>query len=57
MGESRYFTATDGIRIHYTIDDFAPPWKPRGTVLLLHAAMGSMIACTPGCRCLRHTIA
>lgn len=42
MGESRYFTASDGIRIHYTIDDFAPPWKPRDTVLLLHAAMGSM---------------
>ena len=37
-----YFTASDGIRIHYTIDDFAPPWKPRDTVLLLHAAMGSM---------------
>jgi 3-oxoadipate enol-lactonase len=42
MGESRYFTASDGIRIHYTIDDFAPPWKPRETLVLLHAAMGSM---------------
>jgi 3-oxoadipate enol-lactonase len=42
MGESRYFTTSDGIRIHYTIDDFAPPWKPRETVLLMHAAMGSM---------------
>lgn len=42
MGESRYFTASDGVRIHYTIDDFGPPWKPRDTVLLLHAAMGSM---------------
>jgi pimeloyl-ACP methyl ester carboxylesterase len=42
MGESRYFTASDGIRIHYTIDDFAPPWKPHDTVVLLHAAMGSM---------------
>ena len=42
MGESRFFTAGDGIRIHYTIDDFAPPWKPHDTVVLLHAAMGSM---------------
>jgi len=42
MGESRFFTASDGIRIHYTIDDFAPPWKPHDTVVLLHAAMGSM---------------
>ena len=42
MGESLYFTASDGVRIHYTIDDFAPPWKPHDTVLLLHAAMGSM---------------
>ncbi len=42
MGESRYFATSDSVRIHYTIDDFAPPWKPRDTVLLLHAAMGSM---------------
>ena len=42
MGESCFFTASDGVRVHYTIDDFAPPWKPHDTVVLLHAAMGSM---------------
>lgn len=42
MDDGRYFTTSDGVRIHYRIDDFAPPWKPRETVLLLHAAMGSM---------------
>ena len=42
MGESCFFTASDGVRVHYTIDDFAPPWKPHDTVVLLHAAMGSI---------------
>jgi pimeloyl-ACP methyl ester carboxylesterase len=42
MGESCFFKASDGIRIHYTIDDFAPPWKPHESVVLMHAAMGSM---------------
>ena len=35
------FTASDGVRLAYTIDDFTDPWKEPPTLLLLHAAMGS----------------
>jgi pimeloyl-ACP methyl ester carboxylesterase len=35
------FTASDGIRLGYCIDDFADPWKRAPILLLLHAAMGS----------------
>ncbi|HUC69955.1 MAG TPA: alpha/beta hydrolase [Stellaceae bacterium] len=35
------FTAGDGARLAYTIDDFTDPWKKPPTLLLLHAAMGS----------------
>jgi pimeloyl-ACP methyl ester carboxylesterase len=42
MADTAYFIASDGVRIHYAIDDFAPRWKPRDTLVLLHAAMGSM---------------
>ena len=35
------FTASDGIRLGYCIDDFTDPWKPAPILLLLHAAMGS----------------
>ena len=35
------FTASDGARLAYYIDDFTDPWKPAPTLLLLHAAMGS----------------
>ncbi len=35
------FHASDGISLAYYVDDFADPWKPAATVLLLHAAMGS----------------
>ncbi len=37
----QYFTASDGLRIAYYIDDFTKPWKQPDTLLLLHAAMGS----------------
>ena len=36
------FAASDGLRLAYYIDDFTDPWKPAPTLLLLHAAMGSM---------------
>jgi pimeloyl-ACP methyl ester carboxylesterase len=36
------FAASDGNRIAYTIDDFSDPWRPPETLLLLHAAMGSL---------------
>jgi 3-oxoadipate enol-lactonase len=35
------FTASDGARLAYYIDDFTDPWKAAPTLLLLHAAMGS----------------
>lgn len=35
------FSASDGVRLAYTIDDFTDPWKSARTLLLLHAAMGS----------------
>jgi 3-oxoadipate enol-lactonase len=35
------FSASDGMRLAYDIDDFTDPWKRAPTLLLLHAAMGS----------------
>lgn len=35
------FTASDGVRLSYCIDDFTDPWKPVETAILLHAGMGS----------------
>ena len=35
------FTASDGVRLAYYIDDFTDPWQQAPTLLLLHAAMGS----------------
>lgn len=35
------FTASDGMRLGYCIDDFTDPWKKAPILLLLHAAMGS----------------
>lgn len=35
------FTASDGARLGYCIDDFTDPWKEAPILLLLHAAMGS----------------
>jgi 3-oxoadipate enol-lactonase len=35
------FTASDGVQLAYTIDDFTAPWTKAPTLLLLHAAMGS----------------
>lgn len=36
------FHTSDGMRIHYAVDDFSPPWQQRPTIVMLHAAMGSM---------------
>ena len=36
------FRTSDGIQIKYAIDDFSPLWKSPSTVVMLHAAMGSM---------------
>jgi pimeloyl-ACP methyl ester carboxylesterase len=35
------FTASDGLRLGYHIDDYTDPWKNAPILLLLHAAMGS----------------
>jgi 3-oxoadipate enol-lactonase len=35
------FTASDGARLAYYVDDFTDPWTAAPTLLLLHAAMGS----------------
>jgi 3-oxoadipate enol-lactonase len=38
---SAFFTASDGRRLAYYVDDFTDPWRKPPTLLLLHAAMGS----------------
>jgi pimeloyl-ACP methyl ester carboxylesterase len=40
-GKVDSFTASDGLRLGYFIDDFTDPWKKPPVLLLLHAAMGS----------------
>ena len=34
-------TASDGVRIAYTVDDFSDRWNPAPTLFLLHSAMSS----------------
>ncbi len=35
------FRTSDGLNLHYVVDDYTDPWRPARTVLLVHAAMGS----------------
>ncbi len=35
------FTASDGLRLRYAIDDYTDPWRQSETLVMLHAAMGS----------------
>jgi len=35
------FTASDGVRLAYQVDDWTDPWRTPETLVLLHAAMGS----------------
>ena len=37
------FKASDGLEVAYTLDDYADPWRPADTVILVHAAMGSSV--------------
>jgi len=37
-----FFLTGDGVRLHYAADDFTDPWRSAPTVVLLHAAMGSL---------------
>lgn len=32
---------SDGLRLHYIVDDFTDPWRDSETLVLLHAAIGS----------------
>ncbi|MFA5490213.1 MAG: alpha/beta hydrolase [Candidimonas sp.] len=42
MSSLNTFRTSDGLNINYAVDDFSPPWKPSSTVVMLHAAMGSL---------------
>jgi pimeloyl-ACP methyl ester carboxylesterase len=42
MTDFRTFRTSDGLRLHYAVDDFTDPWRRADTLLLLHAAMGSV---------------
>ena len=44
------FHSSDGMRIHYAVDGSSSPWRQRPTIVMLHAAMGSMTAFTTGCQ-------
>jgi 3-oxoadipate enol-lactonase len=35
-----YFKTSDGVTLHYALDDFTEPWLTPQTIFLLHAAMG-----------------
>ena len=37
----QHFTASDGLKLAYAVDDFSDPWRPQETLILIHAAMGS----------------
>ena len=39
-GAHNHFTTSDGVRLHYALDDFTDPWRSPPTVFLLHAVMG-----------------
>jgi pimeloyl-ACP methyl ester carboxylesterase len=41
MTEAAFFTASDGERIAYYVDDFTDPWREAPVMLLLHSAMGN----------------
>ena len=41
-------TASDGLKLAYSVDDFTDPWKPAETLILIHAAMGAPGVCTSG---------
>lgn len=42
MSDVLTLTTSDGVRLAYAVDDFTDPWKPKETVVLLHAAMSSL---------------
>jgi pimeloyl-ACP methyl ester carboxylesterase len=42
MDSSSQFLTSDGIAIRYAVSDYTPPWRKSDTIVLLHAAMGTM---------------
>jgi pimeloyl-ACP methyl ester carboxylesterase len=38
---TEHFTASDGLRLAYVVDDFTDPWTKARALVLLHSAMGS----------------
>ena len=41
MTETAFFTASDGEKIAYYIDDFTDPWRKAPVMMLFHSAMGN----------------
>ena len=41
MTAPEYFTASDGVRLAYRVDDFTDAWKPAPVLVLIHPGMGS----------------
>lgn len=37
-----HFKASDGLQLAYRVDDFTDPWQDTDTLIILHAAMGSL---------------
>ena len=43
MTAEHHWTASDGTRLFYRVDDFTDPWIDAPTVVLLHPGMGSSL--------------
>lgn len=41
MSEHGTFKTSDGLSIHYVVDDFTDPWRKADTLVMLHSAMSS----------------
>lgn len=41
MSTHKTFQTSDGIALHYVVDDFTDPWKNADTLVMLHGAMSS----------------
>jgi 3-oxoadipate enol-lactonase len=41
-GARNFFTASDGVALHYAVDDYTDPWVKPQTIVLLHAVMGDL---------------
>ncbi|MGH8619340.1 MAG: alpha/beta fold hydrolase [Burkholderiales bacterium] len=39
--QMQHFTASDGLKLSYALDDYTDRWTPAETLIMVHAAMGS----------------